>query len=148
MHSTVENTPYLALVDDDAHSARMLTRVLLAHGSPRVELFGESDVAMEQLMRQLAGPVRICPTLVLVDLKSHSDANLEFVTALSPMATTLAIPIAVMAQQADRHIADALHHAGAAAVFLRHADLPAYRREAANIVSFWARSQRLDTVGM
>ena len=42
----------------------------------------------------------------------------------------------------------ALHFGtGAAAVFERHGELNAYRREAANIVGFWVRTQRLDAVG-
>ena len=148
MNPVVDNTPYVALVDDDAHSARLLTRMLLAHGSPRIETFASADEAVAQLAPTLSQSARLWPSMVIVDLKAHSGANLEFVAALAPIIGKLDIPVAVMAQSADRPIATALHDAGAAAVFTRHADREAYRREAANIVSFWARSQRLDAVGM
>ncbi|HTM79163.1 MAG TPA: hypothetical protein VL133_16235, partial [Devosia sp.] len=70
------------------------------------------------------------------------------VAAFAPSIGNLDIPVVVMAPQLERAAAEALHDAGAAAVFTRHAERDAYRREAANIISFWARSQRLDAVGM
>lgn len=147
MNSVVDNTPHFALVDDDAHSAHLLTRMLLAHGAPRIETFTSAADAIARLIPSLA--IRAAwPTLVIVDLKAHSAANLEFVALLAPVIGKLDIPVAVMAQRPDRQHTAELHDAGAAAVFTRHAELDAYRREAANIVSFWARSQRLDAVGM
>ena len=148
MNPVVDNTPYIALVDDDAHSARLLTRMLLAHGSPRIETFDGAADAMERLAPALGHGSQQWPGLVIVDLKAHSGANLEFLNTLAPIARTFDVPVAVMAQFLDQHLAPALHEAGAAAVFVRHADRDAYRREAANIVSFWARCQRLDAVGM
>ncbi|HTN61274.1 MAG TPA: hypothetical protein VL147_06915 [Devosia sp.] len=148
MSPVVDNTPYVALIDDDAHSARLLARMLQAHGSPRIESFTGSDDAFTRLLPLLAPTSRALPTLIIVDLKAHSGANLEFVTAFVPNIGRLDIPLVVMAQRFDRDVAAALYDAGAAAVFTRHAELDAYRREAANIVSFWARSQRLDAVGM
>ena len=146
MNSVVDNTPYFALVDDDAHSAHLLTRMLLAHGAPRIETFTSAADATARLMPSLATAAAWL-TMVIVDLKAHSAANLEFVAKLAPVIRN-DIPVVVMAQRPDRqHIAD-LHDAGADAVFTRHAERDAYRREAANIVSFWARSQRLDAVGM
>jgi CheY-like chemotaxis protein len=148
MNPVVDNTAYVALVDDDAHSARLLTRMLLAHGSPRIEAFASADEAVTRLTPTLSQSSRLWPSMVIVDLKAHSGANLEFVSALAPIIGKLDVPVAVMAQSADRPVVAALHDAGAAAVFTRHADREAYRREAANIVSFWARCQRLDAVGM
>lgn len=148
MNSVVDSTPYVALVDDDAHSAHLLTRMLLAHGSPRIESFGDAAEAMARLSAALASASPAWPTLIIVDLKAHSNANLDFVAALTPAVRKHNLPVVVMAQWPDRDMAVALHDAGAAAVFTRHADIAAYRREAANIVSFWARSQRLDAVGM
>ena len=58
------------------------------------------------------------------------------------------VPVVVMAHTLDQASRESLHEAGAAAVFFRQAELDAYRREAASIVSFWARNQRLDAVGM
>ena len=55
--------------------------------------------------------------------------------------------VVAMAPSLDREVRNGLLDAGAAAVFERHAELNAYRREAANIVGFWVRSQRLDAVG-
>lgn len=147
MNTVVDNTPYFALVDDDAHSAHLLARMLLAHGAPRIETFTDAADAMDRLVPSLA-TAAVWPTLVIVDLKAHSAANLEFVTLLAPLVGKLDIPVAVMAQRPDRQHSADLHDAGASAVFTRHAELDAYRREAANIVSFWARSQRLDAVGM
>jgi ActR/RegA family two-component response regulator len=147
MNTAVDNAPYFALVDDDAHSAHLLTRMLLAHGSPRVKTFEGADDAIARLMPALtAQPV--LPTLVIVDLKAHSAANLEFVAKLALVAGKFDILIAVMAQWPDRQAIADLEDAGAAVVFTRHPELDAYRREAANIVSFWARNQRLDAVGM
>lgn len=148
MNPAVDNTPYLALVDDDAHSARLLTRMLLAHGSPRIADFASAADAVARLLPALSQGSRAWPSMIIVDLKAHSAANLEFVAALAPVIGKLDIPVVVMAQSAERPAAAALHEAGAAAVFTRHADREAYRREAANIVSFWARCQRLDAVGM
>ena len=52
-----------------------------------------------------------------------------------------------MAPTLDRTTRENLLDAGADAVFERHAELQAYRAEAAAIVSFWVRNQRLDAVG-
>jgi CheY-like chemotaxis protein len=148
MNPAVDNTPYLALVDDDAHSARLLSRMLLAHGSPRIEDFAGVADAVARLTPTLSPGSRAWPSMIIVDLKAHSAANLDFVTALAPIVGKLDVPVIVMVQSAERPLAAALHDAGASAVFIRHADREAYRREAANIVSFWARCQRLDAVGM
>ena len=148
MNTVVDHMPRLALVDDDAHSARLLTRMLVAHGSPRIETFTGPADAFARLTPTLSQAPQAWPSMVIVDLKAHSAANLEFVTALAPLVANHDIPIAVMAPWSERPDLDALHEAGAAAVFTRHADHDAYRREAANIVSFWARCQRLDAVGM
>jgi CheY-like chemotaxis protein len=148
MNPAVNNTPYIALVDDDAHSARLLTRMLLAHGSPRIADFADAADAMARLAPVLSAGQRVWPSMIIVDLKAHSAANLEFVSALAPIVDKLDIPVVVMAQSAEQPATAALHEAGAAAVFTRHADREAYRREAAKIVSFWARCQRLDAVGM
>lgn len=147
MSTVVDNTPYFALVDDDAHSAYLLSRMLAAHGSPRVQTFTDAAEAIARLIPSLGTPA-VWPTLLIVDLKAHSAANLEFVATLAPVIGKREIPIAVMVQRPDRKMSAELHDAGAAAVFTRHAELDAYRREAANIASFWARSQRLDAVGM
>ena len=88
------------------------------------------------------------PSQLIVDLKAYSGANFEFVASIQPLVRQRGVPVVVMAAPLDRQGIETLHGAGASAVFFRHAELDAYRREAAGIVSFWARSQRLDAVGM
>jgi DNA-binding response OmpR family regulator len=144
----VDDLPYLALVDDDQHSAHLLTRMLLAHGSPRVQYYGGALDGRLVLTSTLANPAAAWPSLLIVDLKAHSRANLEFVASIQSLTRQKGIPVVVMTQPLDRRDREALHEAGASGVFFRHAELDAYRREAAGIVSFWARSQRLDAVGM
>lgn len=144
----MENLPFVALVDDDQHSAHLLTRMLLAHGAPDIEWYGGALDGQRKLSGVLADPFANWPSLLIVDLKAHSLANLEFVTSIQSLTRQKGVSVLVMAPPLDRVGREALHEAGASAVFFRHADLDAYRREAAGIVSFWARSQRLDAVGM
>jgi len=140
--------PFVALVDDDQHSAHLLTRMLLAHGSPHIQWYGDAGSGRLMLADVLANPAANWPGLVVVDLKAHSGANLEFLASIRSLARQKGVPVVVMVAPIDRQGREALHEAGAAAIFFRHAELDAYRREAAGIVSFWARSQRLDAVGM
>ncbi len=148
LNDYMDGLPYLALVDDDQHSAHLLTRMLLAHGSPRVQYYGGAVDGRLVLTSILANPAAAWPSLLIVDLKAHSGANLEFVSSIQSLARQKGIPVVVMAPPLDRQDREALYEAGASGVFFRHAELDAYRREAAGIVSFWARSQRLDAVGM
>jgi len=148
LNEYVENLPFVALVDDDEHSAHLLTRMMLAHGSPDVRWYGGAEDGRRMLAGVLADPHADWPGLLIVDLKAHSGANLEFVASIQSLARQKGVPVVVMSPPLDRHGRAALHEAGASAVFFRHAERDAYRREAAGIVSFWARSQRLDAVGM
>lgn len=144
----MDGMPYLALVDDDQHSAHLLTRMLLAHGSPSVQWLGGAMEGRLALARVLSNPTADWPSLLIVDLKAHSSASLEFVSSIQSLARQKGLPMVVMTPPLDREGREALHEAGASGVFFRLADRDAYRREAAGIVSFWARSQRLDAVGM
>lgn len=139
--------PYLMLVDDDAHSARLLTRMLLAHGAPSIQWVEDSAAALSQIKGLLAEPGKHLPGLVIVDLKSSSTAASEFIAEIAGLERSRSLVIAAMAPNLDRTTRDSLLDAGADAVFERHADLQAYRAEAAAIVSFWVRNQRLDAVG-
>jgi CheY-like chemotaxis protein len=139
--------PYLMLVDDDPHSARLLTRMLLAHGAPSLQWIESSAEALSQIKTLLAGHGSHLPGLVIVDLKSSSTAGREFIAEIAALERSRSLVIAAMAPSLDRDVREALLDAGADAVFERHADLPAYRAEAAAIVSFWVRNQRLDAVG-
>jgi hypothetical protein len=75
--------PYLALVDDDAHSARLLTRMLLAHGAPSIQWIEGAGNGLETIRQLLAGPAHHLPGLVIVDLKSSSSATQDFVRKLA-----------------------------------------------------------------
>lgn len=144
----MENVPFVALVDDDQHSAHLLTRMLLAHGSPHIHWYGDAGSARLSLTGVLANPAANWPGLVIVDLKAHSQATRDFLGSVHSLVRQKGVPVVAMVAPVDRPGREALHDAGASAVFFRHPELDAYRREAAGIVSFWARSQRLDAVGM
>jgi DNA-binding response OmpR family regulator len=148
LNDFVENLPFVALVDDDEHSARLLTRMLVAHGSPEVQWYGDAHDGRLLLASVLANPAADWPGLLIVDLKAHSGANVEFIASIQSLARQKGVPVVAMVAPLDREGRQALLEAGASAVFFRQAQLDAYRREAAGIVSFWARSQRLDAVGM
>ncbi|HVY50564.1 MAG TPA: response regulator [Devosia sp.] len=137
--------PAIALVDDDFHSARLLTRMLAAHGGPHVERMSDPEAALKALSSGLDGSPANRISMVIVDLKSSSTASQDFIVRLKHAAPNLLV--VAMAQSLERSIRNALIDAGAAAVFERHGELNAYRREAANIVGYWVRSQRLDAVG-
>lgn len=148
MNVVSDDTPFIALIDDDGHSAHLLTRMLLAHGAPEVRHFDSPASGEAFLADTLADTGLEWPGLVIVDLKAHSGANFEFIVRNQALLRQKGVPLAVMTQTTDRTGRQSLHDAGAAAVFFRQAELDAYRHEAAAIVSFWARSQRLDAVGM
>jgi len=145
----LQNTrqPYLLLVDDDGHSARLLTRMLLAHGAPSIQWIESSEEGLSQIKSLLDSRARHLPGLVVVDLKSSSNASAEFVSKISAMERSNSLLIVVMAVGLDRITRESLLQAGADAVFERHSELQAYRAEAAAVVSFWVRHQRLEAVG-
>lgn len=147
MYGNAAGRAHLALVDDDTHSARMMIRMLLAHGAPSVDWLAAADVAEKTFLDENAGTSGDLPALVLVDLKSSSRATADFISRLRAMPKTADLLIAAMASDLDRSHREPLLIAGADAVFQRHADANAYRREAASIVSFWVQHQRLEAVG-
>lgn len=140
-----DRQPAIALVDDDFHSARLMMRMLAAHSGPQVEWLSEAGTALETLAGYDALPPINGKCMVLVDLKASSNASRDFIIELLRRAPGLLV--VAMAPTLDRETRNALLDAGAAAVFERHAELNAYRREAASIVGFWVRSRRLDAVG-
>jgi DNA-binding response OmpR family regulator len=140
--------PFIVLIDDDAHSADLLTRMLAAHGAPEIHHYASADAGMTELNTILSDVTNIWPGLVVVDLKANSKANSKFLTRNHAALRQKGIPIAVMTAPTDRAGRQKLQEAGASAVFFRQAALDAYRHEAASIVSFWARSLCLDAVGM
>jgi len=147
MNSHGMGQSFMALVDDDSHSARLMIRMLLAHGAPSVSWLNGEALASEELGKVLADSHAALPGLVIVDLKSSSTATADFIRKLRAMRDGPALLIAAMAPSLEREVRDVLLQAGADAVFERQADIEFYRREAAAIVSFWVRNQRLEAVG-
>jgi CheY-like chemotaxis protein len=146
MISNFGRQPAIVLVDDDFHSARLMMRMLAAHAGPPVEWMEDSAAALEALSAFASLPAKDDQfMMVIVDLKSSSVATRDFIVSLKQAAPKLLL--IAMAPSLDRDVRNSLLDAGAAAVFERYAELNAYRREAANIVGFWVRSQRLDAVG-
>lgn len=137
--------PAIALVDDDYHSARLMTRMLEAHGGPQVTRLPNPQLAFEILAATASTPMVAGQYMAVVDLKSSSTATRDFIARLKHRVPELLI--VAMAATLDREVRNQLLDAGAAAVFERHFDITLYRREAASIVAFWVRNQRLDAVG-
>jgi CheY-like chemotaxis protein len=147
MNALGTGQPFMALVDDDSHSARLMIRMLLAHGAPSVSWLNGEALATAELGERPAHGQATAPGLVIVDLKHSSTATLDFIAKLRGMSGCHSLPIAAIAPTLDREPREALLSAGADAVFERHSDINSYRREAAAIVSFWVRNQHLDAVG-
>ncbi len=148
MDVPADETPFIALIDDCLHSARLLMRTLQAQGAPDVRHFGTASAGETALADMLSSATLTWPDMVVVDLKSHSQANLDFIGRNQALLRQRGIPIAVMTQPTGRAGRQILHEAGVSAVFFRQPERAAYRQEAAALVHFWARSPRLDTVGM
>ena len=140
-----DRQPAMVLVDDDHHSARLMTRMLAAHAGPVVEHISAPASALETLRGLASVPEDDGPPMVIVDLKSSSSATRDFIAKLKNEAPGLLV--VAMSPTLDRTVRGQLIDAGAAAVFERHADVNLYRREAASIIAFWVRNQRLDAVG-
>jgi CheY-like chemotaxis protein len=139
--------PFLALVDDDAHSARLMTRMLLAHGGPLVQWLDGAAAAAAELGEILADRSRQRPGLVIVDIKASSAATADFISGLRRLSGASELLVVAISPSLAKESRDALLDAGADAVFQRNADVNAYRRETASMVSFWVRNQRLDAIG-
>lgn len=140
MTMSTTRQPAIALVDDDFHSARLMTRTLEACGAPSISRMPNAEHALDVL----AGMTAQAEILAIVDLKSSSTATRDFIERLSIRAPS--VLVVAIATSLDRETRGKLIEAGAAAVFERHSDIALYRREAASIVDFWAR-QRLDRTG-
>ena len=147
MNTALDNGAFLALVDDDSHSAQLMMRMLTAHGAPRVELWGGAESSSIQFSQAFDGQRSRRPSMLIVDLKQRSSATGDFISVIRDRCRAAGILIAAVVPSPDRASIDRLHEAGAAGVFERHPELAAYRQEAAGIVSFWVRNQRLNAVG-
>lgn len=141
MNAHVRDRQSAVLVDDDAHSARLLLRTLADQGAPRVEWMGDPARAPALLSAIRKDSSVLWPDLIIVDIKSSSSASAEFIKRIAADAAAMDAVIVAMAPSLDCQSRDPLHAAGAAAVFERHPDIVAYRREVAELLRFWARSR-------
>ena len=101
MTAHLPGQPFMALIDDDSHSARLMIRMLLAHGAPSVSWMQGEDHAEAELAGPLADPRSTVPGLVIVDLKSSSDATRAFIGKLRAMPGGEHLLVAAMASGAQ-----------------------------------------------
>lgn len=136
--------PNVALVDDDFFSARQMTRHLGAAGAGAMTHFASADLAMAGLARMTREGA--APDLVIVDLKSSSQASATFVALVGTIIPQLLV--VAMAPSLDRDVRQSLHDAGAAAVFERCPDLELFKRETNAIIEFWRRHGVADAMAL
>ncbi|MGV3577240.1 MAG: hypothetical protein ACO1O4_19105 [Devosia sp.] len=148
MTSSNAQAPFIGLIDDDGHSARLFMRVLAANDGPSVRHYGDDKGGFSDLAQVLSDPRSHWPDVLVVNLKAHSHANLEFVRRHQACLHQKGVVPVVMVPPTDRAGRMIYLEAGAAAVFFRQAEAESYRHEVAGIANFWARSERLDAVGM
>lgn len=138
MTAITADEPLFVLVDDHVHSARMMRRALRDGGHPaQFAWIGDARRGERTLARLLDqdGPR---PDMVIVDLKSTSDATIQFIGRIWNRLKAAGVPVIALSDDASGG-RRALIESGADAVFARHHDLDAYRAEIADIVSFWVR---------
>ena len=138
--------PFLAVVDDDALSARQTIRMLIAHGAPSVSWVEPVKADGSCVAELWLAPDSERPAMVVVDLK-RGDATADCIAALRATPVGSELLVVGLAAEGDTEQRRRIESAGADAVFERHADVSALRREAAAMVSFWVRQQRLSAVG-
>ena len=148
MSNYVNYASFVALIDDDEHSAHLLTRTLVDQGAHGVQSYGDATKALVRLKAVLSDVTAAWPALIILDLKEHSGANLEFLDTIGQLTRQHDVPVVVLAPQPTEQCRQALLANGAAAVFVRHAERDAYRRVAADLVEFVTLSQRPEAVGM
>lgn len=140
MSDTATDAPIFALVDDHIHSAELFGRTLRdTEDLAQVRWLGNAERAFDALVPLLRNIGVDTPDMIVVDPKSDSGANEDFVARLAPHARKAGVPLAavVAGLNTDKH--NRLLQAGASAVFERHHEVEAYRREIARICSFWVR---------
>lgn len=134
--------PYLALIADDADAAQRLTRMLLAHGAPSVRCITPAEQASALL--QLSGQL---PDLLIVDMQDSPEITADLIRSIRSALLAPQLAIAAMVPARDRQVHELQYVAGADIVVERMPDATDYRREAARLVSYWVKVQRLDAVG-
>jgi len=145
---SIKHSPFIGLIDDDCHSARLFMRMLSENGGPAVCHFGDGAAGLEGLNRVLDDAFAQWPDFVVIDLKDHSRATLDFVRRHHGWLRQKGVDLVVMVPPTDRAGRGSFLEAGAAAVFFRQPELDAYRWELDGIIEFWMRNERLDAVGM
>jgi DNA-binding response OmpR family regulator len=148
LNSQYSHTSFIGLIDDDQHSAYLFTRMLTANDGPSVRHYGDGGEGMAALVQDLSEPDRAWPDVLVVDLKAHSNATLDFVRRHQALLRQKGVAVLVMVPPTDQAGRVKYLEVGAAGVFFRQPELDAYRRELATIKNFWARTPRLDAVGM
>jgi DNA-binding response OmpR family regulator len=144
----VDYASFVALIDDDEHSAHLLTRALVDQGAHGVQTYGDAIKGLGRLKAVLSDTNAAWPALIILDLKDHSGANLEFLDVIGQLTRQHGVPVVVLAPQPTEQCRQALMANGAAGVFVRHAERDAYRRVAADIVEFVTLAERPEAVGM
>lgn len=138
MTATIADGPLFVLVDDHVHSARMMRRTLReGDHPPRFAWIGDARRG-ERTLTRLLDQDGLRPDMVIVDLKSTSDATTRFIGRIWNRLKAAGVPVVALSDD-TRGGRRALIESGADAVFARHHDLDAYRAEIADIVSFWVR---------
>jgi len=137
--------PGFLLVDDDGHSARLLKRTLAGLSGEAVNWIDDADTGLRQIKTVLSGPDIGLFTMIIVDLKGSSRATSNFVARIPGQRR--GIPVVAMAFEDEPGAPRSLLQVGADAVFVRRAELLAYRAETAAIIDFQRRWSRLDAVG-
>lgn len=139
--------PYIVLIDENEHSASKLISMLLAHGAPSVSLQKDTDRYLKELKSLLTTHDDTLPSMIIVDLKGFPGASAAFIASIRALPGARSLLIGAMADDLSRPVRDVLLNAGANAVFARQLTTDGYRCEAAELVSFWVRNQRLEAVG-
>src|SRR5690606_4194967 len=96
-------------------------------GLAQVKWLGGADRAIRALVQLLDGADGNTPDMIVVDLKTHSAANEDFIVRIAPHAKSAGIPVTAVVAGLDAEKRERLLGAGAAAAFERHHDLAAYR---------------------
>ncbi len=137
--------PMFYLIDDDQNSAAFLMRKLDSAESRfgvQCQWFNSAESGHEMMMAISATSSQDRPDLVIVDLKSSSQANENFLVSVAEIARSAGVPLVTMVNSADTDKRAALRRAGADEIFKRPADVMEYRSEVERLIEFSAQSKR------
>lgn len=140
MDATAQRQPLFFLIDDDPHSARFLMRKLEnacgERAGIRCEWFGDMNTSQNMLADLPSKAPEERPDLVIVDIKSHSQANEKFIAAISPAVKAANVILVAMTHKTDSKKQKLLLNAGAEKIFERHAKLEKFETEVTKIIRF------------